>query len=96
MYPKQPTYRSQAWLKAVASLPCVLCWREGETQSAHRNEGKGMGLKTPDCWTAALCVRCHYEIDQGRTLTRAERRERMDAAILLTLLMLTSEGKVRA
>ena len=47
-YFKEPTHRSTAWLKAVASLPCVLCYREGMTQAAHRNEGKGMALKTHD------------------------------------------------
>ena len=96
MIEKPKPYRSEAWLRAVASLPCVLCWREGMTQAAHRNQGKGMGTKTDDCFTAALCAPCHAEIDQGKTMTRQERRERMDLAILETLRLLAVRGLVRA
>jgi hypothetical protein len=39
----------QKWLAAVGQIErCVLCGAWG-TQVAHRNEGKGMGLKTDDC-----------------------------------------------
>lgn len=91
---KQPTFRSPKWLKAVATLDCVLCYREG-TQAAHRNEGKGMSIKTADCWTAALCPTCHSEIDSGKNLTRDERRQRMDVAILLTIKELASKGLIK-
>jgi hypothetical protein len=93
--PKESTHRSDKWLRAVASLDCVLCGREG-TQAAHRNEGKGMGLKVDDCWTAALCPQCHSEIDQGKDMSRAERREAIDRAILLTLQQLARKGLVKA
>lgn len=89
-------HESEPWRRAVASLPCVLCGRAGDTQCAHRNEGKGMGLKTDDALTAALCTACHTEIDQGPDLDRDERRERMDRAILLTLRDLARNGLVRA
>lgn len=93
---KDSRHESEAWRRAVASLPCVLCGKQGDTQCAHRNEGKGMGLKTDDALTAALCTTCHGEIDQGSQHTRAQRRERMDKAILLTLRELARAGKVRA
>ena len=32
-------------------------------------------LKADDNLVAALCLNCHYEIDQGKTLTKAERQE---------------------
>lgn len=96
MYAKQQTFRSEAWRRAVASLPCVACYREGMTQAAHRNEGKSMGMKTDDCLTAGLCVECHTDIDSGRHLTRQERRERMDAYIMLTLVQLARQGLVKA
>ena len=67
-----------------------------ETQAAHRNEGKGMGMKVDDSLTAALCVHCHAEIDQGKNLSRDERREAMDKAILNTLVQLTRRGLVKA
>lgn len=90
---KPQRYESEAWRRAVASLPCVLCGNP-ETQCAHRNEGKGMGQKTDDVLTAALCTICHDEIDQGKDLTREERRERMDRAILLTLRELARRGLI--
>jgi hypothetical protein len=93
--PKPQTFRSDKWLRAVASLPCVLCYREGATQAAHMNEGKGMAIKTHDCWTAALCFTCHSTIDQGPNLTRAERRALMDKAVLLTVLDLARTGLVK-
>jgi len=93
-YLKEETFRSKNWLRAVASLPCVECGAEN-VQAAHRNEGKGMGIKVDDCLTAALCVDHHREIDQGGVLTRAERRERLDAAILKTIVQLARKGLVK-
>ena len=93
-YLKTRAYRSKRWLQAVASLHCVQCFREGQTQAAHRNQGKGMGIKTDDCFTAALCQECHADIDQGSSMTRQERRERMDSAILMTLRELALRGLV--
>ncbi|WP_315384740.1 hypothetical protein [Microvirgula aerodenitrificans] len=88
------TYRSRKWLAAVGQLEqCVLCGAFG-VQVAHRNQGKGMGLKNSDCLTAALCPSCHHEIDNGITLTRDERRERMDRAIVLTIERLAERGLV--
>jgi len=90
--PKHGRYISEAWRRAVASLPCVLCGKP--SQAAHRNEGKGMGLKTDDSLTAALCPEHHSEVDQGRSMDRAERRAYMDRAIVLTLQALARDGKV--
>lgn len=92
-YPKENAFRSEKWLRAVASLDCVLCGAHG-TQAAHINEGKGMGIKTHDSWTAAMCVSCHSEIDQGGKMTREERREAMRKAVLLTLAELCKQGKI--
>ena len=93
--PKDTPRYCEAWRRAVAELPCVQCGSVGATQASHRNEGKGMGMKTDDALTAALCVKCHSEIDQGGALTREERRQRMDRAILRTLVLLFRDGKVR-
>ncbi|WP_440506980.1 hypothetical protein, partial [Serratia nevei] len=60
----------------------------------HRNEGKGMGLKTDDCATAALCVCCHTAIDNGKDLSREERRQLMDRAIVLTIIQIARRGLV--
>lgn len=92
--PKAERHESTPWRRAVASLDCVLCGLAGQTQCAHRNEGKGMGLKTDDALTAALCIGCHTEIDQGKDYTREERRRRMDLAILLTIRELARRGLI--
>lgn len=87
-------FRSKKWLQAVREIDCcVLCGRYG-VQAAHRNEGKGMGIKADDCLTAALCEECHYRIDSGRDMTREERRSEMDKAIVLTIRKLANEGRL--
>ncbi|MEL0577035.1 hypothetical protein AACK17_00590 [Pectobacterium punjabense] len=87
-------YRSKKWLAAVGTIErCVLCGTWG-TQVAHRNEGKGIGIKTDDCATAAICVHCHTKIDNGKDLTRDERRQMMDRAIVLTIIQITRLGLV--
>lgn len=78
-------YRNNKWLQAVREIDCcVLCGRWG-VQAAHRNEDKGIGMKADDCLTAALCPECHHQIDNGRDMSREERRAEMDRAIVLTL-----------
>ncbi|MGL9720113.1 hypothetical protein [Symbiopectobacterium sp.] len=88
------TYRNKKWLAAVGSIQqCVLCGAWG-TQVAHRNEGKGIGIKVDDCASAALCVTCHTQIDNGKNLTREERRQLMDRAIVLTVIQIARMGLV--
>lgn len=88
--PKDKPFRSTAWLRAVRSIPCVFCG--AAVQAAHRNEGKGMGTKTDDALTAALCPEHHSAIDQGKTMTRDERRAELDRAIVLTVKALARAG----
>jgi hypothetical protein len=47
---------------------------DGTVVAAHRNEFSGMGMKTPDFWVAYLCGKCHFELDNGKDMTREERR----------------------
>lgn len=91
---KNNPVRSPKWLQAVRELEyCVLCGAYG-VQASHRNEGKGAGMKTSDCLTAALCPECHSEIDQGKHMTREDRRATMNAAIVMTLEALVKAGRV--
>lgn len=92
---KQKTFRSEKWLKAVRGIEyCVLCGKYG-VQTAHRNELKGIGIKTDDCLTAALCQNCHFEIDNGNNMKQDERRREIDRAIVLTLRELARSGKLQ-
>lgn len=88
------TIRNRKWLAAVAEIgSCVLCGKYG-VQVAHRNEGRGMGQKSSDHLTAALCQECHHEIDNGRDLAQGERRARMDRAIVRTVDALVTSGRI--
>ncbi len=95
MFLKTQTFRSEKWRRAVASLPCACCLKEGESQAAHRNEGKGMGLKTSDAFTIPLCPACHREFDQGSRWTRERKREMFDAWLISTIDKLAREGLVK-
>ena len=91
---KRGSAAEKRWFEAVASInQCVLCGTYG-VQVAHRNEGRGMGQKSLPCNTAALCPACHHEIDNGHTLSKEERRARMDRAIVLTHEAMAKNGRL--
>lgn len=94
---KDGTFRSEAWRRAVASLPCARCLKDGPSQCAHINHrGKSLGMKAPDCWSFPLCPECHRDFDQGTTLTKAEKHEFADTWVLLTIKALAVKGLVKA
>jgi hypothetical protein len=47
---------------------------------AHRNEGKGAGLKNADFFTLPACFTCHTEFDQGKRFVRQQKRDMWNAA----------------
>jgi hypothetical protein len=63
-------------------------------QAAHTNwgGGKGRGVKANDNLIAALCLKCHYEIDQGKELSREERQEKWQQAHMATVKKLYIQG----
>lgn len=77
MFPKHTYIRSRELLKNVARLDCQHCGSGHMVQAAHSNwgGGKGRGIKADDNLVAALCLKCHYEIDQGKNLSREERQQ---------------------
>jgi hypothetical protein len=72
-------YRSKKLLEIVRQSPCQNCGaQDGTVVAAHSNQlrdGKGRGIKADDYRIAALCFRCHSELDQGTKMSRAERVE---------------------
>ena len=62
--------RYPAYLAAIRRLPCMCCGRVGATQAAHRNESKGMALKTDDRTAMSLCLDCHRDYDNGGTMDK--------------------------
>ena len=86
---------ARRWFAAVASLElCVRCGAYG-VQVSHRNQGRGLGQKTPPWRTAALCMQCHHAIDNGPDMTQAERRAAMNEAIEETHHRLAARGLLR-
>ncbi|SDR52825.1 nuclease domain-containing protein [Paraburkholderia tuberum] len=55
-------------------IPGVCTSDPRKSAPAHRNEGKGMGLKTADYFTVPACPTCHYEYDQGKRFLRDHKR----------------------
>lgn len=85
--------KNKKWLAAVGSIDyCVLCGGRHGLQVAHRNMNRGKGLKAPDYETARLCYDCHHAIDNGRDLSKIERRELMHRAIVQTHSILIDTG----
>lgn len=71
---------------------CQWCGRQDDTVvAAHANQlkyGKGLGLKAYDEAIAFLCSVCHAELDQGRWLSKEQRRLLWDTAHHRTLKIL--------
>ena len=75
----------------------MACGLEGQTQAAHSNQlmhGKARGQKAADCYVAALCFGCHHTLDQGKTLSKEERRNMWQSAFDATLLWLWENGRL--
>jgi len=78
---KAAPVRSEAYRRAVASLPCVICGVPGYSQAAHGSAGKGMAIKAcdltcfPACASRPGVVGCHAALDQGAMFTKAVRHE---------------------
>ena len=87
MFPKHSYVRDKALLKQVAQLDCQHCGSGEMVQAAHTNwgGGKGRGIKADDNLVAALCQKCHWEVDQGHTMSKAERQAMWKAAHLKTM-----------
>jgi hypothetical protein len=95
MIAKHPYVRSKKLLKLVASLDCQLCGSGSMVQAAHTNwgGGKGRGIKADDNLTAALCFKCHYDIDQGAKFSKAERQLAWNVAHHKTVQTLVDSGQ---
>jgi hypothetical protein len=93
---KHQYVRSKKLLKMVANLDCQACGSGEMVQAAHTNwgGGKGRGIKADDNLTAALCFKCHYKIDQGKTLSKEERQKLWTDAHKATVKALANDWPV--
>ena len=95
MIPKHQYVRSKKLLKLVSSLDCQHCGSGHMVQAAHTNwgGGKGRGIKADDNLVAALCQTCHFEIDQGAKLSKAQRQQAWNIAHYKTVQTLVDRGQ---
>jgi hypothetical protein len=92
----QLIYRNKKLLELVRQSPCQTCGTEdGTVVAAHSNQlrdGKGRGLKAHDYRIAALCFRCHAELDQGTKMSKVERVDMFETAHRATIGWLFENG----
>jgi hypothetical protein len=93
---KHQYIRSKKLLKMVASLDCQACGSGHMVQAAHTNwgGGKGRGIKADDNLVAALCLKCHYEVDQGKDLSKEDRQKMWTHAHKATIKALENSWPV--
>lgn len=93
MYIKKEKYRNRKLLDAVYKVPCFVCGQNSEPcHSNLQSHGKGMGTKASDAAIMALCREHHMMLDQGKDMSKEERRAFIHEAINYTLIyMLENE-----
>ena len=95
---KESPLRSEAYRRAVASLPCIHCGIEGYSQCAHANTGKGTGTKSSDTESFPLCAcqpgrrGCHSLFDHGALFSKEARRAKEAEWVAKTRLQILSSG----
>lgn len=92
-------YRNHELLGLARLLPrCMSCdaHNYGQVVAAHRNEGKGMGMKCPDFMWAGMCDKCHAFLDHGAALSREDRRTMWNDAYWKTQEWLWTAGHLVA
>jgi hypothetical protein len=94
-FPKHDYIRNKTLLRNAREIPCQHCGADdGTVVAAHTNfgGGKGRGIKADDNMIASLCFRCHHTLDQGATMTKADRQSMWQAAHIKTIKKLTKLG----
>jgi hypothetical protein len=89
-------YRNKKLLEKARELPCQHCGKEdGTVVAAHSNQlrdGKGKGIKASDFRIASLCFLCHFELDQGKNLSKQQRLAMWEEAHRKTIGLFFERG----
>lgn len=93
------TYRNEKLRRSADGESCVNCGaQDGTVVWGHSNQqvfGKGMGLKCSDAAGFYICGRCHTAHDQGRALSKSERRENEFEWIAKSLVRAIEKGVLK-
>lgn len=102
MFQKRNPWKSRKHLDNVAKIPCVRCGADdGTSVPAHYSGqyqhllGKGVGSKVTDAAVAALCYKCHAELDQYKDGNTVDRSEEFLYLIVATHELLLKEGYLK-
>lgn len=95
-------YRNKKLLELAHECEyCLGCGKfaSGTVVAAHSNQlrdGKGKGIKSHDFRVAFLCPNCHFDLDQGTSMSKEERKDFWEGAHRNTIayLFLSSHLKV--
>ena len=91
-------YRNKKLLEVVREAPCMNCGaQDGTVVAAHSNQlrdGKGRSIKAHDYRIAALCYRCHSDLDQGARMSKEERLNLWEEAHRKTIGWLFEQDKI--
>jgi hypothetical protein len=92
-------YRNKKLLEVVRESPCQHCGaKDGTVVAAHSNQlkdGKGRSIKAHDYRVAALCFKCHHDLDQGASMAKFERIVMWEEAHRKTIGWLFENEKIR-
>ncbi len=92
--PKHKPYRNPKILAHANGQACTRCGAQnGTTVAAHSNSmahGKGVGLKSDDCFTSYLCATCHSAYDTGLMS-----QEEFDRCMAKTWKIIIEDGILR-
>lgn len=92
-------YRNKRLLEIVRQSSCQNCGTsDGTVVAAHSNQlrdGKGRGLKSHDYRIAALCYRCHSDLDQGSKMDKNQRIQFFEDAHRNTIGWLFEQGHIK-
>lgn len=98
---KEVRWRSKSFRELLRSIPCQECGdsREGYVAHSHSNwqelGGRGSHLKASDSFGASLCsLKCHYAIDYGTRMSKAEKIAMWTKAMIKTYWTLINLGKL--
>jgi hypothetical protein len=70
-----PALQHKGYMDTVRRMPCAHCGKAGPSQFCHRDQGKGLGIKT-DCREGFPgCAQCHELLGSSGKIPRIERRE---------------------